>query len=145
MILPRPKNIARLKIRPLGSSQFGGGRVLIALNDCTKTSTDSCAPHGQDFRQTRCLQCTVLPDVMDGVYKKMPKLGKIAFCISSIFPSEPMTTERELDDLVRDFEQEGLIGCSNQPLASAPCEEAHPAAPRPMQTRSATQKSRTEV
>ena len=50
MILSRPKNIARLKIRPLGSSQFGGGRVLIALNDCTKTSTSNHAPHGQDFR-----------------------------------------------------------------------------------------------
>ena len=103
------------------------------------------APLGQDFHQIWCLQCTVLPDLIDGVYKKMPKLGKIVFCISSRFTSEPMTTEREIDDLVREFEQEGLISCSNRPPAHAPCEEPHPAPPRPMQTRSARKKSRTEV
>ena len=145
MILPRPKNEARLKIRPLGGSQFGGGGILIALNDCTKTSTGNRAPHGQDFRQTWCLQCTVLPDLIDGVYKKMPKLGKIASCISSIFLSEPMTTEREIDALVREFEQEGLITCSNRSPALAHCEDTPLAPPHPMQTWSARKKSRTEV
>ena len=36
MILPKTKNTVRLKIRPLGSSQIGGGSALIALNSCTK-------------------------------------------------------------------------------------------------------------
>jgi len=36
MILPNTTNTARLKIRPLGSSQIGGGSALIALNACTK-------------------------------------------------------------------------------------------------------------
>ena len=95
-ILPKSTNIARLKIRPLGRSQFGGDRVLIALNDCTKTSTGNHAPHGQDFRQIWCLQCTVLPDLIDGMYKKMPKLGKIALCIYSRFPSESMQQNERL-------------------------------------------------
>ena len=56
-----------------------------------------------------------------------------------------MTTEREIDDLVREFEREGLISCSNRPPAFAPYEEAHPAPPRPMQTRFSRKKSRTEV
>ena len=134
MILSKTKNTARLKIGPLGSSQIGGGSALIALNACTKRIIRNQAPLGQDFHQIRCLQCTVLLDLIDGVHKKMPRLGKIVFCISFRFMSEPMTTERELADLVREFEQEGLISCSNRPPASAPCEEAHPAPPRPMQT-----------
>ena len=95
-ILPKPTNTARLKIRPLGSNQFGGGRVLIALNDCTKNSTGNRTPHGQDFCQIWCLQCTVLPDLIDGVYKKMPELGKIVFCISSSFTSEPIQQNERL-------------------------------------------------
>ena len=82
MILPKTKNTTRLKIRPLGSSQIGGGSALIVLNSCTKKIIGNQAPLGQDFRQIWCLQCTVVPDLIDGVYKKMPKLGKIVFYIS---------------------------------------------------------------
>ena len=129
----------------MGSNQIGGGSVLIALNTCTKNIIGNWVTIGQDFHKIWCLQCTVLPDVIGGVYKKMPKSGKIVFCISSSFMSEPMTTERQIDDLVREFEQEGLIAYSNRPPASVPGEDAQPAPPRPMQTRSARKKCRTEV
>ena len=92
-ILPKSTNTARIKIRPLGSIQFGGGSVLITLNACTKANIGNQAPLGQDFRQIWCLQCTVLPDLIDGVYKKMLKLGKNVFCKSVRFLSKPMTTE----------------------------------------------------
>ena len=65
-------------------------------------------PVGQDFYQIWCLKCIILTDLIDKVYKKIPKLAKIAFHISLTFTSEPMTDERELQDLVREFEQRGL-------------------------------------
>ena len=100
MLLPQTENVLVPKIRPLGGNQLGGGGSLSALNDCTKTDTGNYVPQGQDFHPIWCLQCTVLPDLIASVYKKIPKIGKITFCIPLSFVSEPMTTEREIDDLV---------------------------------------------
>ena len=55
MILPRPRNTARLKIRPLGSSQIGGGSVLISLSTCTKKIIGNRVTVGQYFRKIWCL------------------------------------------------------------------------------------------
>ena len=100
---------------------------------------------GQVFYQIWCLKCSVLTDLIDKVYKKIPKLAKIAFCIPLTLTSEPMTDERELQDLVREFEQRGLQSCSDPPHTPVPREEAHPAPLRPMQTRSARKKFKLEV
>ena len=129
----------------MGGNHFGGGRILSALNDCTKTSTGNYVSLGQDFYPIWCLQCTVLPELITSVYKKIPKIGKITFRIPLSLVSESMTTERELDALVREFEREGLITCSVRPPAIAHCEATPPALPRTMQTWSARKKSRTEI
>jgi len=79
------------------------------------------------------------------MYKKIPKLEKNAFYISLTLTSEPMTDEQELQDLVREFEQRGLWSRSDPPHTPVPHEEAHPAPPRLMQTRSARKKFKPEV
>ena len=100
MLLPQTENGSRPKIRPLGGNHFGGGGILSALNDCTKTSTGNYVSLGQDFYPIWCLQCTVLPELIASVYKKIPKIGKITFRIPLSLVSESMTTERALDALV---------------------------------------------
>jgi len=144
-LLPQTGNVSAPTIRPLEGNQFGGGGSLSALNDCTKSGTGNYVSQGQDFPPIWCLQCTVLYDLIASVYKEILKIGKITFCIPLSIVSEPMATNREIDDLVREFEQEGLITCSTRPPATAHCEAIPPEPPRPMQTRSARKRSRVEV
>ena len=56
-----------------------------------------------------------------------------------------MTDEREIQKLVRKFEQGGLPDLFHSPPTSIAHEEAHPAPPRPMQTWSARRKFKPEV
>ena len=71
MLRSKTRNTARLKIRPLRSNPIDGGSVLIALNACTETIIENRVTVGQDFHKIWCLQCTVLPELIDGMYKKM--------------------------------------------------------------------------
>jgi len=119
--------------------------TLITLIVCTNEIKENPVPVGQDFYQIWCLKCIVLTNLIDKVYKRIPKLAKNAFCISLTLTSEPMTDERELQDLVREFKQRGLQSHSDPPHTPVPHEEAHPAPPRPMQTRSARKKFKPEV
>ena len=72
--------------------------------------------------------------LVDGLYKKTPRFGEITLRISLRFTIEPMTTDRELQDLVREFEQRGLPDIFSQPPTLAPHEETPPALTQLMQT-----------
>ena len=99
-LLSQTENVSAPKIRPLEGNQFGGGGSLSALNNCTKTGTGNYVPQGQDFHPIWCIQSTVLYDLIATVYKEIFKIGKITFCIPLTIVSEPMATNREIDDLV---------------------------------------------
>ena len=67
---------------------------------------------------------------------KTPGHGEIAFHISLSFTIEPMSADRELQDLLREFEQTGLqhiFAPQPEPVAR---EETLPASTLSMQTRS---------
>ena len=75
-----------------------------------------------------------MTDFVDGFYKKTPTTVKFALRSFLSFTIEPMTADRELQELVREFEQGGLLNLFSHPPALAPYEETPPAPPQPMQT-----------
>ena len=83
-----------------------------------------------------------MTDLIDGLYKKTPRHGKVTF---RSFPIEPMSVDQELQNLVREFEQTGLQNIVHPPPAPAPREETLLAPIPPMQTRSARKQFKLEV
>ena len=75
-----------------------------------------------------------MTDFVDGFYKKTPTLVKFALRSFLSFTIEPMTADRELQELVREFEQGGLPNLFSHPPAPAPYEENPSAPTQPMQT-----------
>ena len=100
----RRKDVLELKIRLLQEIKSGGAGTLTVLTACINEILGNIPPFGQDICQIWCLQCTVRVDRIDGFYKKTPMPAEIALCISLSFTIEPMTTELELQELVREFE-----------------------------------------
>ena len=75
-----------------------------------------------------------MADLVDGLYMKTPRYGEITFRISLSFTIEPMSADRELQDLLREFEQTGLrhiFAPQPEPVAR---EANLPAPTPPMQT-----------
>ena len=91
-------------------------------------------PWEQDLYQIWRLQGTFVNNLIDGLYKKTPRHGKITV---HSFTVELMSTDQELQDLLREFEHIGLQNIFQPPPAPAACEENLPALTPPMQTRSA--------
>ena len=56
-----------------------------------------------------------------------------------------MSADRELQELLREFEQKGLQNLMSNPPAFVPCKETPPALPQPMQTWSTRKKFKPEV
>ena len=73
-------------------------------------------------------------DFVDGFYKKPPTPIKFALRIFLSFTIESMSADRELQELLGEFEQGGLQNLMSNPPTSAPCEETPPAPTQPMQT-----------
>ena len=71
-------------------------------------------------------------DVMDGFYKKTPRPTTFAFYIFLSFTIASMSADSELQNLVREFEQEGLPYLFSHPPASASHEETPLALTQPM-------------
>ena len=82
---------------------------------------------------------------MDRFYKKTPTPAMFAFFSFLSFTIASMSADHEFRELLREFEQTGLLNLFNQPPASAPCEETPLAPTQPMQTRSARKKFKLEV
>ena len=64
-----------------------------------------------------------MTDTVDGFYKKTPTPVKFALRSFLSFTIEPMTDDRELQELVREFEQGGLQNLFIHPPAPVPYEE----------------------
>ena len=77
-----------------------------------------------------------MTDVVDGFYKKIPTPATFVFCNFLSFTIASMSADSELQNLVREFEQEGLPHLFSHPPASTTCEETPLAPTQPMQTRS---------
>ena len=86
-----------------------------------------------------------MTDFFDGFYKKTPTPVKFALRSFLRFTIEPMTADRELQELVREFEQGGLPNLFSHPPTPTPCEETPPAPRQPMQTGSTRKKFKPEV
>ena len=86
-----------------------------------------------------------MTDFVDGFYKKTPTPVKFALRSFLSFTIEPMTADRELQELVREFEKGGLWNLFSHPPIHVPCEETPLAPPQPMQTRSTRNKFKPEV
>ena len=125
------------KSRPLEHCQFGGVGTLIALIACPNDIRRNLAPCKQDLCQLWRLQCTFMANLANGLYMKTPGYREISFRISLSFTIEPMSADRELQDLLREFEQMGLQHIFAPRPESAAREETLPAPTPPMQTRSA--------
>ena len=123
-----------LKIRPLKKIIIGGAGTLTALTTRNNEILRNLAPFGQDLCQIWCLQWTVMAYLVEGFYKKTPRPAEIALSISLSLPIESMSADRELQELLREFEQTGLQNLMSNPSASALREETPPAPPQPMQT-----------
>ena len=104
----RRKDLSELIIRPLEEIKFDGTGMLPILTTCINEILGNLRPFGQDLYQIWCLQCTVMTDFIDGFYKKTPTPTKLALCSFLSCTIEPMTADRELQELVREFEQGGL-------------------------------------
>ena len=123
------------KSRPLEHCRFGGTDTLIALIACPNDICRNLTPWQQDLCQIWHLQCTFMADLADALYMKTPEYREIAFRISLSFTIEPMSADRELQDLLREFEQTGLQHIfASQPEPTAH-EETLPASTPPMQKR----------
>ena len=86
-----------------------------------------------------------MTDFVDRFYKKTPTPAMFAFFSFLSFTIASMSTDSELQKLVREFEQEGLPHLFSDPLGSAPHEETPPASTQPMQTCSTRKKFKPEV
>ena len=80
-----------------------------------------------------------------GVYKKTPRLAMFALRIFLSFTIEFMSADRELQELLREFEQRGLQNLMSNSPASVPHKETLPAMNQPMQMRSTKKKFKPEV
>ena len=123
-----------LKTRPLKKIKIGGARMLTALTCCNNEILRNLVLFGQDLCHIWCLQCTVMAYLVDGFYKKTPRPVEITFRISLSLTIESMSADRELQELLREFEQTGLQNLMRNPPTSTPHEETSPAPPQPMQT-----------
>ena len=137
--------MSELKIRPLEKIRIGGTGTLTALTSCNNEILRNLESFGQDLCHIWRLQCIVMEDLVDGLYKKTLKPTKIALRISSSLTIDSMLADREVQELLREFEQRGLQNLMSTPPASAPCEETPPALTQPMQTRSTRKKFKPEV
>ena len=86
-----------------------------------------------------------MADLVNGLYMKTPGYGEITFRISLSFTIKPMSADRELQDLLREFEQTGLQHIFTPQPEPAAHEETLPALTPPMQTRSARKQFKPEV
>ena len=77
----RRKYLLELKIRPLEETKFGGVGTFPVLTACINEIFTSLPPFGQDLCHIWCLQCAVMEDLVDGFYKKTPRLVEIALRI----------------------------------------------------------------
>ena len=73
-----------------------------------------------------------MADLVDGLYKKTSRPAEIALRISLSLTIESMSADRELQDLLREFEQMGMQSLFTNPPASTPHEETPPAPTQPM-------------
>ena len=137
--------MSELKTRPLKKNRIDGAGTLTALTACNNEILRNLALFGQDLYQIWCLQCTVMTDFVDGFYKKTPTPVKLTLRSFLSFTIEPMTVDRELHELVREFEQGGLQSLFSHPPTPAPREEIPPTPTQPMQTRSTRKKFKPEV
>ena len=73
-----------------------------------------------------------MENLVNGFYKKTPRPAEITFLISLSLTIESMSADRELQELLREFEQMGLQNLMRNPSSSAPRKETPPAPPQPM-------------
>ena len=137
--------MSKIKIRPLEELKIGGTGTLHVVTGCINEILENLPPFGQDLYQIWYHQCTVMTDVVDGFYKKTPTPATFTFYIFLSFTIASMSADSELQNLVREFEQEGLLYLFSHPPASVTREETPLAPTQPMQTRSTRKKFKPEV
>ena len=93
--------MSELKKRPSEEIKLGGAGTLFSLTACPKDIRRNLVPWKQDLCQIWCLQCTFMTGLISGLYKKIPRHGKITF---RSFTIEPMSVDQALQDLLREFE-----------------------------------------
>ena len=72
--------MSELKKRPLEEIKLGGAGTLFSLTACPKDIRQNLVPWKQDLYQIWCLQCLFMTNLIDGLYKKTTRHGKITFC-----------------------------------------------------------------
>ena len=95
--------MSELKIQPLKKIKIGGTGTLTTLTACNNEILRNIAPFGQDICQIWYLQCIVMEYLVDGFYKKTPGPVAITLRISLSLTIESMSTNRELQELLREF------------------------------------------
>ena len=75
-----------------------------------------------------------MEDLIDGFYKKTPRPAEVALHIFLSLTIESMSADREVQELLREFEQKGLQNLMRNPPASVPHEETPPTPNHPMRT-----------
>ena len=126
--------VSELKIRPLEKIRIGGVGTLTALTACNNEILRNIAPFGQDLCQIWCHQCIVMTDFVDRFYKKTPTPAMITLFSFLSFTITSMLADREVQELLRDFELMGLQNLMSTPPTSAPHEETPPVPTQQMQT-----------
>ena len=67
-----------------------------------------------------------MADLVNGFYKKTPRPANFTLRIFLSFTVQSMSADREVQELLREFEQRGLQNLMSNPPASAPCEDTSP-------------------
>ena len=80
-----------------------------------------------------------------GFDKKSLRPTKVTLRIFLSLKIESMSADREVQELLREFEQRGLQNLKSTPPASAPHQETPPVPNQPMQTRSTKNKFKAEI
>ena len=80
-----------------------------------------------------------------GFNNKSLRPVNVALCIFLRFTVHSMSADREVQELLREFEQRGLQNLMRNPPASVPRKETPPVPNQPMQTRSTRKKFKPEV
>ena len=124
--------MSELKMRPLGKTRFGSAGTLTVLTACNDEILGNLSTFGQDLCQIWCLQCIVMADLVVGFYKNTLRPANFALHIFLSVTVESMSADREVQELLREFEQRGLQNLMSNPPASAPCKENPPAPNQPM-------------
>ena len=104
VVVSKKKGVSKPKMQPLGKIRFGGADTLTALTACNNEILRNLVPFGQDICQIWYLQCTVMADLVNGFYKKTPNPTKVALRIFLSLTIESMSTDREVQELLREFE-----------------------------------------